>query len=129
MFPAATEQYQGRTSPGTSVKGNNVMKQSVIAATAAIALTTLAITSAHAGPSAAGLAAVQKNMQTLSNQSQLVHKTGKKKKKKFIAGLIFGLSTAAAVGYSIRHERRCRRWERRCWNGSHRACWKFETRC
>ena len=104
------------------------MYKSATALVAAVALSTLTVSAAHAGPSAAALTALQKNAQAIEQQAQIVHKIGKKKKK-IIGGSLFGLSTAAAIGYSIRQERRCRRWERRCWNGNDYACWKFESRC
>jgi len=104
------------------------MNQSIIVLAAAAALSTIAFASAHAGPAASGISATQKVLQSSSNHASIVHKTGKKQKK-IIAGLVFGLGAAAAIGYSIRHERQCRRWERRCWRGSDRACWKFERRC
>lgn len=104
------------------------MNQSVIVLTAAVALSTIAFASAQAGPYASGMSTTQKQLQSSSNHAPIVHKTGKKHKK-IIAGLVFGFSAAAAIGYSIRHERQCRRWERRCWNGRDRACWKFERRC
>lgn len=103
------------------------MSNSVTVFAAAIALSAITFASAHAGPYTAGMSGLQKSLQPADAQAQIVHKTGKK--RKFVTGLIIGFGAAAAIGYSIRHERRCRRWRRWCWNGNDNACWKFDNRC
>jgi hypothetical protein len=39
------------------------------------------------------------------------------------------IAASEAYARERRHERRCRRWRRQCYNGSDRACWKFDDRC
>jgi hypothetical protein len=111
------------------------MYKSITAIATAATLTAFAMTPANAGPFSAGMPALQ-DAKVGATQEQLVHKTGKK--GKFIAGLAIGLGAAAVLsqghygyysGYSWRHERRCRRWRKRCWNGNNNACWKYENRC
>ena len=97
----------------------------LIAAT--IAMSTMTFAASHAGPLSAGTSALKQSLIAQPDQAQIVHKTGKK--RRLLTGIIIGLGTAAAISYSIRHERRCRRWHRRCWNGNRRACWKYDTRC
>lgn len=94
---------------------------------ATIAMTTMTLAASHAGPLSAGTSALKQSLATQAGQSQLVHKMGKK--RKLVTGILLGLGAAAAISYSIRHERRCRRWYRKCWNGNERACWKYDTRC
>lgn len=104
------------------------MNKSVNVFAAAIAFTTIAASSAIAGPSAAGMSGVQQSIKSATAQNEIVHKVGKKKKK-IIAGVIAGIGAAIVIGASIHHERMCRRLQRRCWNGNDNACWKYDTRC
>ena len=111
------------------------MYKSATAIAAAIALSTVAFTPATAGPYSAGIASLQQTMTSPAGQEQLVHKTGKK--GKFAIGFAIGLGTAAALGagygyhggYDYSFRRMCRRLRHRCWNGNHKACWKYENRC
>lgn len=46
------------------------------------------------------------------------------------AGIALGvLGAIAASEAHASHRRRCRRWRRQCYNGSDRACWKYDDRC
>lgn len=104
------------------------MNKSATVFAAAIAFSAIAASSAFAGPSTAGMAGLQQSMQSAAAQNEIVHKVGKKKKK-IIAGVIAGIGAAIVIGASIRHERMCRRLQRRCWNGNDNACWKYDNRC
>ena len=71
------------------------------------------------------------------DESQIIHKTGRKGRR--IAGAIaLGLIGAAVIAGSARghhynrvyrRERRCNKWRRWCDNGEGRACWKYDNRC
>jgi hypothetical protein len=114
-----------------------VMHKSIAAIATAVTLAAIA-----SGPAQAGMAGIVPAAQPSTGQQQLIHKTGKKywKKRRFAKGLMFGLGVAAlAAGGTVSvdgdyidsewHERRCRRWRRRCYFGNSRACWKFDRRC
>ena len=44
-------------------------------------------------------------------------------------GVLGAIAASEAYARERRHERRCRCWRRQCYNGSDRACWKFDDRC
>ena len=105
------------------------MKKS-IAAIATATVIAFAAVPAQAG----GFSSLKSLDSGAETSSQLVHKTGKKSRK-IARGIFLGLAVAGALAahnhyyYESRHERRCRRWERRCYNGNDNACWKLDTRC
>lgn len=44
-------------------------------------------------------------------------------------GVLGAIAASEAHAAERRHRRRCNRWRRQCYNGSDRACWKYEDRC
>ena len=105
-----------------------------------VAIALLAATTAlSAAPANAQMSALKSlDNATADSASSIVHKTGRR--GRFAAGLAIGIVGAAIATQHYRHrrhyeprwsrhERRCRRWHRACYNGYDRACWKFDNRC
>lgn len=44
-------------------------------------------------------------------------------------GVLGAIAASEAYARERRYERQCRSWRRQCYNGSDRACWKFEDNC
>lgn len=44
-------------------------------------------------------------------------------------GVLGAIAASEAYARDRRYESRCHRWRRQCYNGSDRACWRFENRC
>jgi len=44
-------------------------------------------------------------------------------------GVLGAIAASEAHARNRRYERRCRRWRRQCYNGSDRACWRYDNRC
>ena len=119
--------------PKTSNAKDPVMKKFI-----AIALLA-ATTALSAAPANAQMSALKSlDSATAGSASSIVHKTGRR--GRFAAGLALGIVGAAIATHHYRHrrhyeprwsrhERRCRRWHRACYNGYDRACWKYDNRC
>ena len=99
-----------------------------------------ATTALSAAPANAQMSALKSlDSATASSGTAIVHKTGRR--GRFAAGLAIGIIGAAVATHAYRHhhrryesrwsrhERRCRRWRRSCYNGYGRACWKYDNRC
>ena len=105
------------------------------------AIALLAATTALAAAPASALMSALKSLDNAkaANTAGIVHKTGRR--GRFAAGLALGIVGAAIATHHYRHhghyheprwsrhERRCRRWRRACYNGYDRACWKYDNRC
>ena len=44
-------------------------------------------------------------------------------------GVLGAIAASEAYARERHYERQCRSWRRQCYNGSDRACWKFEDNC
>ena len=98
-----------------------------------------AATTLSAAPASAQMSALKSlDSAKAANTGGIVHKTGRR--GRFAAGLALGIVGAAIATHHYRHghyheprwsrhERRCRRWHRACYNGYDRACWKYDNRC
>lgn len=106
-----------------------------------IAIAVLAATAAlSTAPANAQMSALKSiDAAAASGNAAIVHKTGRRGRARFAAGLAIGIVGAAIVAdhyrhryYSprwSRHERRCRRWRQNCYRGYDGACWKYDNRC
>ena len=106
-----------------------------------IAIALLAATAAlSAAPANAQMSALKSfDKAAASTETAIVQKTGRR--GRFAAGLAIGIVGAAIAHQAYRHhrphystrwsrhERRCRRWRRDCYDGYGRACRKFDYRC
>mgnify|MGYP001821466005 CR=1 FL=1 len=102
-----------------------------------------AATALSAAPANAQMSALKSfDNAAVAKESAIVHKTGRRGRRgRFAAGLALGIVGAAIASHHYynhrpyyssrwaRHERRCRRWRRACYNGYGRACWKYDNRC
>ena len=106
-----------------------------------IAIAILAATAALSTAPANAQMSALKSIETAATTADttIVHKTGRR--GRFAAGLAIGIVGAAIATHHYksrhryyshrwsRHERRCRRLRRACYNGYGRACWKYDNRC
>ena len=125
---------QQRPNPPHATQKDPVMKKLIAIA---ILATAAALSTAPANAQMSALKSFDNAAS--SSEATIVHKTGRR--GRFAAGLAIGIVGAAIATHHYnnrrpyyssrwsRHERRCRRLRRACYNGYGRACWKYDNRC